>query len=65
MYTPTIIASMEEDIALIKVRLEKALRDRPNSPIAGHYRSIIRRFEAVQNQIKDANNHGKQPNYSR
>lgn len=59
MYTPTIIASMEEDIALIKIRLEKALRERPNSPIVGHYRSTIRRFEAVQNQIKDANKHGK------
>jgi integrase len=62
MYTPTIIASMEEDITLIKIRLEKALRERPNSPIVGHYQSIIKRFEVVQIQIKDASNHGKQPN---
>jgi hypothetical protein len=49
---------MKEVIALFKLRLEKALRERPNSPIVGHYQSIIRRFEAVQNQIKDASNHG-------
>lgn len=52
MYTPSIVASMEEDITLVHIRLEKALRERSNSPIVGHYQSIIRRYEAVQNQIK-------------
>ncbi|QRG65568.1 tyrosine-type recombinase/integrase [Brevibacillus choshinensis] len=52
MYTPSILASMEADITLVKIRLEKALNERPNSPIVGHYQSIIRRYESVQDQFK-------------
>lgn len=44
---------IEEDVSVVKKRLDKAIKEKPNSPIVDHYKAIINRYENIIKSFKN------------